>query len=167
MTILNAVKRMRGQAGTSVTLAIMREGFNEPKEFEIVREIIKIKSVKYKFLEEGIGYIRISQFQVNTAYDVEYALNKLGSKDGKLKGLVIDLRNDPGGLLSVAVDVADKFIDSDLIVYTKGRISEQNMKFEGKTLNTHLISPIIVLVNEGTVSGAEIVSDHYKTLTKR
>ena len=166
MTILNAVKRMRGQAGTSVTLAIMREGFNEPKEFEIVREIIKIKSVKYKFLEEGIGYIRISQFQVNTAYDVEYALNKLGSKDGKLKGLVIDLRNDPGGLLSVAVDVADKFIDSDLIVYTKGRISEQNMKFEGKTLGTHLISPIIVLVNEGTVSGAEIVAGSLQDLNK-
>ena len=103
---------------------------------------------------------------MNTAYDVEYALNKLGSKDGKLKGLVIDLRNDPGGLLSVAVDVADKFIDSDLIVYTKGRISEQNMKFERTTLGTHLISPIIVLVNEGTVSGAEIVAGSLQDLNK-
>ena len=166
MTILNAVKRMRGPAGTSVTLAIMREGFNEPKEFKIVREIIKIKSVKYKFLEEGSGYIRISQFHEKTAYDVEDALNKLGSKDEKLKGLVIDLRNNPGGLLSVAVDVADKFIDSDLIVSLKGRIPSSNMKFEGKTLGTHLISPIIVLVNKGTASGTEIVAGALQDLNK-
>ncbi len=166
MTILNAVKRMRGQAGTRVALTIMREGFNEPKEFEIIREIIKAKSVKFRFLEEGIGYIRISHFQNNTAYDVEDALNKLGSNDGKLKGLVMDLRNDPGGLLSVAVDVADKFIDSDLIVSLEGRIPSSNMKFKGKTLGTHLISPIIVLVNEGTASGAEIVAGSLQDLSK-
>jgi len=168
MTLLDAVKLMRGKKGTDVTISIMREGFEKPKPFTLTRAIIKIKSVKYRLLEEGFGYLRIAQFQEKTASDVEAALKELGSKDGKLKGLVLDLRNDPGGLLSQAVEVSDKFISSGLIVYTKGRVPGQDMKFEAKAESTHPDYPIIVLVNGGSASASEIVAgalqDHKRAI---
>lgn len=158
MGITDAVKLMRGPKGTKVTLWIMREGFKEPKEFVITRDIIEVKSVKYRLLEEGFGYIRIVQFQERTANDLEDALKKLGSNEGKLKGLILDLRNNPGGLLTQAVEVSDKFLDSGLIVYTKGRVTSQDLRFEAKREGTHPDYPIIVLVNGGSASASEIVA---------
>jgi carboxyl-terminal processing protease len=158
MSINDAVKLMRGPKGTKVSIWILRESWKDPQEFTLTRDIIAIKSVKYKVLEDGFGYVRISQFQEKTANDLEDALNKLGSKEGKLKGLVLDLRNNPGGLLQQAVEVADKFLDSGLIVYTKGRASGQDMRFEAKTNGTQPPYMIIVLVNGGSASASEIVA---------
>ncbi len=158
MTLTDAVKLMRGAKGTEVTIWVLREGLKDPKPVTIVRDIIKVKSVKFRELEEGFGYIRIAQFQENTSKDLEKALSKLGSKEGKLKGLILDLRNDPGGLLTEAVNVADKFLSSGLIVYTKGRAPGQDMKFEASQANTHPNYPIIVLANGGSASASEIVA---------
>lgn len=158
MGITDAVKLMRGPKGTKVTLWIMREGFKEPQEFVITRDIIEVKSVKYRPLEEGFGYIRIVQFQERTTNDLEDALKKLGSNEGKLKGLILDLRNNPGGLLTQAVEVSDKFLDSGLIVYTKGRVTSQDLRFEAKREGIHPDYPMIVLVNGGSASASEIVA---------
>ena len=158
MSINDAVKLMRGPKGTKVTIWILRESWKDPQEFTLTRDIIAIKSVKHKVLEDGFGYVRISQFQEKTANDLEDALNKLGSKEGKLKGLVLDLRNNPGGLLQQAVEVADKFLDSGLVVYTKGRAPGQDMRFEAKAQGTQPPYMIIVLVNGGSASASEIVA---------
>jgi len=158
MAITEAVKLLRGPKGTKVTIWIMREGFKEPQEFVITRDIIEVKSVKYRPLEEGFGYIRIVQFQERTTNDLEDALKKLGSREGKLKGLILDLRNNPGGLLTQAVEISDKFLGSGLIVYTKGRVTSQDMRFEAKREGTHPDYPMIVLVNGGSASASEIVA---------
>ncbi len=158
MTLSDAVKLMRGPKGTEVTIWIMREGFEEPKPFTIVRDIIKVKSVKYRVLEDGFGYVRLTQFQESTADDLEKALVKLGSRDSKLKGLVLDLRNNPGGLLQQAVAVANKFLNSGLIVYTKGRAPGQDLSFSADYEGTHPYYPIIVIVNGGSASASEIVA---------
>ncbi len=158
MSINDAVKLMRGPKGAKVSIWILRESWKDPQEFAITRDVIMVKSVKYKSLEDGFGYIRIAQFQEKTTNDLEDALNKLGSKDGKLKGLILDLRNNPGGLLQQAVEVSDKFLDSGLIVYTKGRAPGQDMRFEARTEGTHPQYPMIALVNGGSASASEIVA---------
>ncbi len=158
MSLGEAVKLIRGERGTTVTLWIMRKGFKEPKPFKIVRDVIKIKSVKWKQLEDGFGYIRITQFQERTADDLEKALNELGSRSGKLKGLILDLRNNPGGLLQQAIEVSDKFIDSGVIVSTRGRVPGQTMVYEATKKGTHPYYPMIVLVNDGSASASEIVA---------
>ncbi|MDX1779006.1 MAG: S41 family peptidase, partial [Thermodesulfobacteriota bacterium] len=159
MTLLDAVKKMRGPAGTEVTISIMREGFLEPREFTITREIIHIKSVKYKSLEEGtIGYIRLSQFQEDTGEEFKKALATLEGGDTPLKGLVIDLRNNPGGLLDQAVKVSDEFLEEGLIVYTQGKLEGQQMSFTAQPNENPHDYPIIVLVNGGSASGSEIVA---------
>ena len=159
MTLLDAVKRMRGPAGEKVTISIMREGFTEPKDFTLTREIIRIKSVKYKSLEEDtIGYIRLSQFQEKTGAEFNKALDALEQGDKSLTGLILDLRNNPGGLLDQAVKVCDTFIDQGLIVYTQGRIEGQQMKFSAHPNKNPRDYPIIVLVNGGSASGSEIVA---------
>ncbi|MBI3752490.1 MAG: S41 family peptidase [Deltaproteobacteria bacterium] len=158
MSINDAVKLMRGPKGAKVSIWILREGWKDPQEFAITRDIIAVKSVKYKALEDGFGYIRISQFQEKTAGDLEDALNKLGSSEGKLKGLILDLRNNPGGLLQQAVEVSDKFLDSGLIVYTKGRAPGQDMRFEAREEGTQPNYPMIVMVNGGSASASEIVA---------
>ncbi len=158
MTLFDAVKLMRGKRGTDITISIMRKGFKNPQPYTITRDVIKIKSVKFRELEDGFGYIRIAQFKEKTSSEVEEALKKLGSRDGRLKGLILDLRNDPGGLLTKAVEVADKFLTSGLIVYTKGRVVNQDMKFEAKEEGTHPDYPVIVLVNGGSASASEIVA---------
>ncbi len=158
MSLSEAVKLIRGERGTTVTLWIMRKGFKEPKPFKIVRDVIKIKSVKWKQLEDGFGYIRITQFQERTADDLEKALNELGSRSGKLKGLILDLRNNPGGLLQQAIEVSDKFIESGVIVSTKGRVPGQTMVYEATKKGTHPYYPMIVLVNDGSASASEIVA---------
>lgn len=158
MGINDAVKLMRGPKGAKVSIWILREGFKDPQEFQIIRAIIIIKSIKYKSLEDGFGYVRISQFQEKTANDLEDALNKLGSKEGKLKGLILDMRNNPGGLLQQAVEVSNKFLDKGLVVYTKGRAPGQDMRFEVRSGVAHPPYPIIALVNGGSASASEIVA---------
>ena len=160
MTLLDAVKRMRGPAGEKVTISIMRKGFTEPKDFTLTREVIRIKSVKYKLLEENtIGYIRLSQFQEKTGGEFNKALDTLEQGDNPLIGLVLDLRNNPGGLLDQAVKVCDTFIDEGLIVYTQGRTEGQQMRFTAHPNIKPHDYPIIVLVNGGSASGSEIVAD--------
>lgn len=121
LTLSDAVLLMRGKVGTDVILHIMREGFDRPKPFTITRATIKIKSIKWKDLEEGFGYVRITKFQSKTTLDLRKALKELGSKDEGFKGLVLDLRNNPGGLLEEAINVSDVFLSKGVIVSTKSR----------------------------------------------
>jgi carboxyl-terminal processing protease len=157
ITLMEAVKKLRGKPGTEVTLTVLREKEHRLIEFKIVRDIIKIKSVKEaKVLEDNIGYIKLMEFQENTTSDFKKALRELDAKG--IEGLILDLRNNPGGLLDVAVDVTSEFLpQGKLIVYTKGRSEKQNMEFKSKG-GSFLEKPIIVLINKGTASGAEILS---------
>lgn len=158
MTLNEAVRLIRGQKGTKVNLMILHEGAKEPVKYAIIREVIPIKSVKSKMLEDGYGYIRISTFQEKTDDDLQTHLNKLEGSKGGLKGLILDLRNDPGGLLNEAVKVADEFLESGLIVYTQGRLKEQNLKFYAHPNKLKRNYPLVVLVNEGSASASEIVA---------
>ncbi|MBE7414253.1 MAG: S41 family peptidase [Deltaproteobacteria bacterium] len=159
LSLQDAIGLMRGPKGTPVTIHIMREGFDEPKPFTIVRAIIKVKSVKYRMLEGGIGYVKVNQFQERTSEDLDKALKDLSSKtNGGLAGLVLDLRNNPGGLLQEAVSVSNEFLDSGLIVYTKGRAPGQNMSFNADKARSQPDYPMVVLVNNGSASASEIVA---------
>lgn len=160
LSIMDAVKRMRGTKGTKVTLTIMREGFDRPKEYPLVRDIIQVKSVKFKTLDEGYVYVRIAQFQEKTADDLHRALASLmETNKGKIKGLVLDLRNDPGGLLDQAVKVAENFLDEGkLIVYTEGREKDSQMRFSSRKGEKQPNYPIVVLINSGSASASEIVA---------
>jgi carboxyl-terminal processing protease len=158
MTLMDAVKMMRGPKGTQVTVTIARETFPEPRDFTITREIITIKSVKAKTLEPGYGYVRIAQFQEKTDSDLDNELDRMEKENGGLKGLVLDLRNNPGGLLEQAVKVSDDFLESGLIVYTDGRIEGQKMSFSARKEGTRPYYPMVVLVNAGSASASEIVA---------
>jgi carboxyl-terminal processing protease len=164
ITLMEAVKLIRGPKGSKVTLTINREGFQHPKDVVITREIIPIRSVKARILDDGIGYVRITNFQDSTDHDLEAYLKKMKQRLVPFKGLVLDLRNDPGGLLEQAVRVSDEFLKSGLIVYTEGRSRNQNMRFyarpneEGKVATI----PIVVLINEGSASASEIVAGALK-----
>lgn len=161
MEIHEAVSKMRGQKGTSVTLTIFREGWKESKDFTIVRDIIKIKSVKPKLLSDGIGYIKLTQFQESTANDLLIALNKL-KKDG-MTSLILDLRNDPGGLLNVAVDTVELFLPpKKLVVYIKNRGGEKVEYYTEKENPYFEEIPMVVLVNQGSASASEIVAGALK-----
>lgn len=156
---MDAVKRMRGPKGTKVTLTIMREGFDKPKEFTLVRDTIQVKSVRFKSMDQGYGYIRIAQFQEKTDDDLVKALKALKEENGgDLRGLVLDLRNDPGGLLDQAVKVADHFVEDGLIVYTEGREKESRMQFTARKSGTEPNYPMVVLINSGSASASEIVA---------
>ena len=158
MQLSDAVKRMRGKPGTKVTVSIVREGWTEAKDYDIVREQIRVQSVKTQELEPGIEYIRLRQFQEQTAQDMEVVLDKY-AKAGKIQGLVLDLRNNPGGLLTSAVEVSEKFLDSGkLVVYTEGRVRAQNMRFQANARRVYTDFPIVVLVNQGSASASEIVA---------
>jgi carboxyl-terminal processing protease len=160
MTLFEAVQKMRGKKGTKITITIVREGLDRPKEFTIVRDIIKVKSVKSKLIDETIGHIKLSQFQERSADDMENALKKL-IKDGAT-GLVLDLRNNPGGLLTSAIDIAGIFLQRDtLIVYTKGRAGEKTEYRSRGNPVTHTM-PTVVLVNQGSASASEIVAGALK-----
>jgi len=158
MTLMEAVKLMRGPQGTQVTITVMRQGFSEPKDFTMTRAIIPIRSVRSKSLETGYGYIKVSQFIERTFPDLENALSKIESQEKPLKGLILDLRNNPGGLLEQAVKVADLFLDSGMIVYTEGRVEGQKMKFFVQKKEKSREFPMIVLVNGGSASASEIVA---------
>ncbi|RMF87603.1 MAG: S41 family peptidase [Nitrospinota bacterium] len=157
MSLMEAVKRMRGPRGTQVILTIMREGFQAPQDFVLARDIIKIKSVKYRLLPGNIGYVKIRSFHKNTAEELDEALFDL--EEQQMTGLILDLRNNPGGLLNQAVEVADRFLAKEqLIVFTRGRMANQNMEFKSHEEGSHLSLPMVVLVNAGSASASEIVA---------
>jgi len=158
MNVMDAVKRLRGEPGTKVTIWVARSGLSELRPFTITRAIIKIKSVKSKAMGDGIGYIKLTQFQQDTDGDLEKALQAMTGEKGGLKGLVLDLRNNPGGLLDQAVKVSDRFIESGLIVYTDGRIENQKFKYFAHKNGTYAGFPMVVLVNAGSASASEIVA---------
>jgi carboxyl-terminal processing protease len=157
MTLPDAVKAIRGEKGTKVNLTIMREGADKPLEFSLIRDVIPIKSVRSYLLTPKIGYARISTFQAKTAQDLNTELEGL-EKGRKLEGLILDLRNNPGGLLSQAIDVAGLFLNSGVIVSTKGRDSSQDLKATAHKEKVERNYPIIVLVNGGSASASEIVA---------
>jgi carboxyl-terminal processing protease len=158
MTLVDAVKRMRGPKGTKINLSIKREGNPELINFTLTRDTIRVQSVRNRTLEPGYGYIRLAQFQERSDRDLQKALEKMAGEKGGLKGLVLDLRNNPGGLLTQAVRVSDLFLDSGLIVYTDGRIESQKQKFFAQKEASLMDFPIVVLVNGGSASASEIVA---------
>ena len=159
MEIMEAVQLMRGAPGTPITITIMRSTFEKPQAFTMEREIIKVKSVKSKSLENGFGYVRLTQFQERSGKDLGNALDKLREDNGGvLQGLVLDLRNNPGGLLDQAVEVADQFLSEGLIVYTQGREDDAQMEFSAMHSGTEPDYPIVVLINGGSASASEIVA---------
>jgi carboxyl-terminal processing protease len=157
MQLADAVKRMRGKPGSKVTIGVLREGWSEPKDFEIVREQIRVQSVKTVELGEGLEYLKLRQFQEQSPHDLEAALEKF-AKSG-MKALILDLRNNPGGLLTAAVEVSEKFIDDGkLVVYTEGRVRNQNMRFSAHAKRGYSQMPMVVMVNQGSASASEIVA---------
>jgi carboxyl-terminal processing protease len=159
MEIMEAVQLMRGAPGTKITITIMRSGFEKPQAFTLEREVIKVQSVKSKTLEKGFGYVRLVQFQERSGEDLTKALETLREDNGgALQGLVLDLRNNPGGLLDQAVDIADQFLSEGLIVYTKGREADAQMEFSAKRSGTEPDYPMVVLINGGSASASEIVA---------
>jgi carboxyl-terminal processing protease len=158
MGLADVVKMIRGPKGKPVILTIVREGLSAPKDYEILRDVIMVKSVKSKMLESGYGYIRITQFQERTGKDLEAAIKELmKTAKGPLKGLLLDLRNNPGGLLDQAVDVSDRFLEDGLITYIEGRKQDQKVKYYAHKKDDFM-GPLVVLVNEGSASGSEIVA---------
>ena len=169
MTLNEAVKIMRGDPGTDIKLTIIREGADKPLPFTVTRDIISVKSVKSRILEPDFGYIRISNFQSKTARDLVTEISKLKEKnEDELKGLVLDLRNNPGGVLSAAADVSDAFINNGKLVFTKGRIENSEFQFNAKPGDIMNGSPVVVLINGGSASASEIVAgalqDHHRAV---
>lgn len=157
MTLMEAVKKLRGKKGTEVTISIHRAGWNELKDFTLVRDEIPMHSVKTMELEPGLFYVRISNFQANTNRDFLKALRKQQKKE-PLEGLILDLRNNPGGLLDQSVKITDVFLDKGVIVSTRGRDAEEDMVFEAQKDADLFEFPVIVLVNGGSASASEIVA---------
>ena len=158
MSLVDAVKKMRGLKGTKINLTVRREGANDLLDFTLVRDVIRVQSVKSRALEPGYVYVRLAQFQERSDRDVQRALEKSAGEKGGIKGLVLDLRNNPGGLLTQAVRVSDIFLDSGLIVYTEGRIEAQKQKYFAQKDGTWMDFPMVVLVNGGSASASEIVA---------
>jgi carboxyl-terminal processing protease len=158
ITIMEAVQKLRGPKDTKVTVTIFRETMAKPKDIVLTRAIIQVKSVKTKDLDDNVGYIRISSFHERTSDDVRKALKEIVEKQRPLKGLVLDLRNDPGGLLIQAIEVSDMFLKSGIIVSTRGRTKNMETKTMAKDDGNEITCPMVVLVNEGTASAAEIVA---------
>lgn len=169
MTLNDAVKIMRGDPGTDIKLTVIREGADKPLPFTVTRDIISVKSVKSRILEPDYGYIRISNFQSKTARDLVNELSNLKKENkNELKGLVLDLRNNPGGVLSAAADVSDAFINDGKLVYTQGRIANSDFEFNAKPGDIMNGSPVVVLINGGSASASEIVAgalqDHSRAI---
>ncbi len=169
LALNDAVKLMRGKPGTDITLTVVREGGDRPLKLTITRAVIKVNSIKERELEPGFGYVRITQFQSSTGENMIQAISKLKKENkGELKGLILDLRNNPGGVLNAAVAVSDAFLEEGLIVYTEGRIEDSQMKFKATPTDILKGAPLIVLVNGGSASASEIVAgalqDHKRAI---
>lgn len=159
MTLNDAVKVMRGDPGTDIKLVVIREGADKPLPFTVTRAIISVNSVKSRMLEPDFGYVRISNFQSKTARDLVSEVSKLKKENkNELKGLVLDLRNNPGGVLSAAADVSDAFINDGKLVFTKGRIDNSEFEFNAKPGDIMNGLPVVVLINGGSASASEIVA---------
>jgi carboxyl-terminal processing protease len=159
LSLNDAVKIMRGKPGSPLELTIIRKGVEKPLKITVVRDVIKVASVKGRLLEDRFAYLRISQFQSHTTSDMLKTLKRLKDESGdKLQGMVLDLRNNPGGVLNAAVSVSDAFLESGLIVYTQGREEESQLRFEAAPDDILSGAPIVVLVNEGSASASEIVA---------
>ncbi|ALM54434.1 peptidase S41 [Halomonas huangheensis] len=157
MNLQDAVDLMRGEPGTSIQITVVSAGGGSPRTISVTREIIRTESVKSEILEPGYGYLRISQFQSRTGSQVVDALDEL-REDGPLSGLVLDLRNNPGGVLQAAVDAVDAFVSQGLIVYTEGRLPDSQMSFSATPRTAEPNVPLVVLINGGSASAAEIVA---------
>ncbi len=169
MALSDAIQRMRGKPNTAITLTIIREGLKKPLKLKLVREVIQVQSVKSRLLEPGFGYLRVTQFQAKTAQSLQQDLQTLEQQNkAPLKGLVLDLRNNPGGVLNGAVDVADDFLDDGVIVETKGRGNGSDQSYKATPGDLLKSAPIVVLVNGGSASASEIVAgalqDHHRAL---
>ena len=165
MTLQGAVGHLRGETGSPVKITIFRKSFKAPKEFTIVRDIIKVRSIVSKLYKDDIGYIKIRSFSKNTSIDLDKALEELGHKG--ITKLILDVRNNPGGLLNQAVEVTDRFLNREnLIVYTKGRSDEQNMRFTSHDKVAGVSYPMIILVNGGSASASEIVAGALQDLNR-
>jgi len=160
LALADAVKKMRGPKGSPITLFIHREGIKELIPVTVVRDIIKVKSVRFRSLEDSFGYIRLTQFQEDSSDEFHKAIKELSKKlaDRQLKGLVLDLRNDPGGLLNQAIRVSDEFLKDGLVVYTDGRLESQKQKYYAHDDGDEPNFPLVVLVNGGSASASEIVA---------
>ncbi len=169
MSLGDAVKVMRGEVGTEILLTVIREGEQKPLKIEITRAVIQVTAVRGRALDPGYGYVRVAQFQVNTGRKLRSEVDKLKAEnDGQLKGLVLDLRNNPGGVLTAAVAVSDAFITKGLIVYTEGRTDDSEQKFNASPDDILGGAPIVALVNGGSASASEIVAgalqDHHRAI---
>ncbi len=159
MSLGDAVKIMRGKPGTDIVLTVVREGEEKPLTITITRAIIKVKSIKNRMLDDGFGYVRVTQFQARSGKDLAKALKKLNKESGgQLNGLVLDLRNNPGGVLNAAVDVSNAFLNKGTIVYTEGRVKNSEMRFNASSGDLLKGAPIVVLINGGSASASEIVA---------
>ena len=169
MSLAEAVKRMRGKPGTDITLTVVREGEEGPIRITITRDVIRVASVKSRMLEESYPYVRITQFQLRTGENLREAVAKLKDEArDEIKGLILDLRNNPGGVLSAAVAVSDAFLTAGTIVYTEGRLEDARLKFNAKPTDILDGAPLVVLVNGGSASASEIVAgalqDHRRAI---
>lgn len=169
MALSDAIQRMRGKPNTPITLTVIREGTRKPLKFKLVREVIQVKSVRSRLLEPGFAYLRITQFQAKTAQNLQQELQALEQQNhAPLKGLVLDLRNNPGGVLNGAVDVVDDFLEEGVIVETKGRSNGSDQSFKATPGDLLKNAPMVVLVNGGSASASEIVAgalqDHQRAL---
>jgi carboxyl-terminal processing protease len=168
MTLLEAVHLMRGRRGTEITIHIFREGFEIPQPYTVVRDVVQLASVDEKTLEPGYGYLRISAFQERTNDELSEALEALHAESETMKGLVLDLRDNPGGLLDQAVRVADHWLSEGVIVYTQGRDGSQRQDYHAGDVGAEGNYPVVVLVNAGSASASEIVAgalqDHHRAL---
>ncbi len=169
MTLFEAVSLMRGKRGTSITIYIIREGMTEPQRFEITRDTVKVASVRAEIVDPGIGHLKISSFQERTGRDVRARLRDLEEEnETELSGLVLDLRDNPGGLLNQAVEVADQWLGEGLVVYTQGRDERERTEYNSSDRVLEAGYPIVVLVNEGSASASEIVAgalqDHHRAI---
>ena len=159
MTLDDAVKLMRGKPGTDITLTIVREGVDKPLEIVVTRDVIKTVSVKHRMLDPGFGYVRLSQFQARTPEDMLTGIGAMKREaGGSLKGLILDLRDNPGGVLNAAVAISDAFLTAGTIVYTEGRIRDSQLRFKAAPDDVLEGAPIVVLVNGGSASASEIVA---------
>lgn len=168
LSLNEAIDKMRGPKDSQILLTIIREGVDQPLDIDITRDIIKVESVRAGVRDDYYGYIRIAQFQVNTGSDVKDAYQELLEASPNLRGLVLDLRNNPGGVLGAAIDVSDAFLEEGLIVYTEGRIEDSKQKYFATQGDISKGLPIVVLINDGSASASEIVAgalqDHGRAL---
>ncbi|MFQ5559013.1 MAG: S41 family peptidase [Nitrospinota bacterium] len=165
LSLMGAVKKMRGKPGTDVDLTILREGKQEPFVVTLTRSVIKIKSVTSRVIEKSIGYIKVRRFSKSTAKELEEEIQKIEKKD--TKSLILDLRNNPGGLLRQAVEVSEMFLPKkSLIVYTRGRLKEQDLRYVSKRTGIYIKKPVVVLVNAGSASASEIVAGALQDLDR-